>query len=94
MNEDTSTQTPDEQLRYLMTGKRCLNGETNLFVIERRDVTSMESYYWSCCPEHGTGWNPGTPKQAFSPSELTKTLRQLIDEGWWSDCKIKMLHFK
>jgi hypothetical protein len=62
---------------------------TRLFIIERR--SGDELVYWNCSGEHGSGWNPHYPKQAFSPSELTKTLRLLIDEGWFADCTIREL---
>lgn len=58
--------------------------KTKLFIIKK----SNEESYWNCSSEHGTGWNPHYPKQAFSPSELTKTLRLLIDEGWFIHSEI------
>ena len=51
---------------------------TKLFVIRKKDTDQ----YWNHSSEHGTGWNPGHPKQAFSPSELTEELNILIN----NDC--------
>jgi hypothetical protein len=48
-----------------------------LYVI--RDASS--GYFWNCSTEHGTGWNEGTPKQAFSPSEVGNELRRVLDYG-------------
>jgi len=50
---------------------------SNLFVIKK----SILHQYWMCSSEHGTGWNPHYPKQAFSRSELAKEIRRLIDNG-------------
>lgn len=61
-----------------------------LFVIERVGVGN-ERQYWACSSEHGSGWHPGYPKQAFSRSELTKEIRRLIDQGWFTDCVIRQL---
>ena len=62
--------------------------KTKLFVIRQlgRDL------YWNNSAEHGCGWNPGNPKQSFSPSELTKQIRSLIDNEWFTDCEILELH--
>lgn len=57
---------------------------TKLYVIRQRGRT----LYWTCSTEHGGGWNDGRPKQSFSPSELTRELRRLIDEDWFTDCEI------
>jgi hypothetical protein len=54
-----------------------------LFVIKKLDVDQ----YWACSAEHGTGWTP-RPKQSFSPSELVREVRRLIDEGWYQDLQI------
>jgi hypothetical protein len=54
-----------------------------LFVIKKLDVDQ----YWACSAEHGTGWSP-SPKQSFSPSELVREVRRLIDEGWYQDVQI------
>lgn len=63
---------------------------TRLFVIKKKD----QPQFWNCSGEHGCGWNDGTPKQAFSPSELVTELRRLIDEGWWNDIVVSQLHFR
>ncbi len=55
-----------------------------LFVIRQRG----RKLYWSCSTEHSCGWTDGHPKQSFSPSELTKQIRLLIDEGWFADIEI------
>jgi hypothetical protein len=47
--------------------------------------------YWTCSSEHGSGWQEGDPKQAFTKSELSKEVYRLIDKGWWVDCEIKQL---
>jgi hypothetical protein len=47
--------------------------------------------YWCCSSEHGSGWTPHQPKQAFSRSELTKEIRRLIEEGWFTDLEILQL---
>lgn len=62
--------------------------KTRLFVIRKRGTDQ----YWNCSIEHGSGWNCGNPKQSFSPNELTKTLRLLIDENWF--CSIEILELK
>lgn len=61
-----------------------------LFVIAQRG----RDLYWSCSTEHGCGWTPHHPKQAFSPSELGKEIRRLIDEGWWADCEVFQLRIQ
>jgi hypothetical protein len=48
-----------------------------LYVI--RDANS--GYFWNCSTEHGTGWNEGTPKQSFSPSEVTAEVRRVLGYG-------------
>ena len=60
---------------------------TGLFVI--RKLTQPQ--FWQCSTEHGAGWHPGRPKQAFSRSELTAELRRLIDEGWFCSIIIMQL---
>lgn len=55
-----------------------------LYLIKQRG----REMYWACSAEHGCGWHPGNPKQSFSPSELTKELRRLIDEKWFVDLEI------
>ena len=50
----------------------------NLFVIE---TTGTERLFWTCSSEHGCGWQPHQPKQAFSKSELCKQLASMIENG-------------
>lgn len=57
---------------------------TKLFVIKKNDCNQ----YWLCSAEHGSGWSDGHPKQSFSPSELVKEIRRLIDEKWFQDIEI------
>ena len=57
---------------------------SRLFVIKKRG----QNQYWNNSSEHGCGWNDRHPKQSFSPSELTKSLRLLIDQGWFVECEI------
>jgi hypothetical protein len=57
---------------------------SRLFVIKKRG----QNQYWNNSSEHGCGWNDRYPKQSFSPSELTKGLRLLIDQGWFVECEI------
>jgi hypothetical protein len=47
--------------------------------------------FWTCSSEHGSGWNPGVPKQSFTKSELQKEIFRLIDKGWWIDCEVIQL---
>jgi len=63
--------------------------KTKLFLIRQ----SANGHYWTCSSEHGTGW-VSVPKQAFSPSELTRNLRLLIDNEWFSTCEILELHIQ
>lgn len=58
--------------------------KTKLFIIKQKD----RELYWNHSAEHGTGWNPNTPKQSFSPSELTKEIRMMIDNNWFTNCEI------
>ncbi len=60
---------------------------SKLFVIKQRH----RELYWCCSSEHGSGWNPGNPKQSFSPSELTRELRRFIDDGIWTDVEVLQL---
>jgi hypothetical protein len=60
------------------------NMRSRLFVIKKRG----QNQYWNNSSEHGCGWNDRHPKQSFSPSELTKSLRLLIDQGWFVECEI------
>lgn len=60
---------------------------SGLFVIRQlgRDL------YWNCSTEHGCGWNPQRPKQAFSKSELTREILRLIEGGDLSSVEIIQL---
>lgn len=58
--------------------------ETKLFVIKQRG----RNLYWTCSAEHGSGWSEPNPKQSFSPSELVKEIRRLIDEKWFTDIEV------
>ena len=58
--------------------------ETKLFVIKQKG----RNQFWCCSAEHGSGWTDGTPKQSFSPSELVKEIRRLIDEKWFTDIEV------
>ena len=58
--------------------------ETKLFVIKQRG----HNQFWACSAEHGSGWTDGAPKQSFSPSELVKEIRRLIDEKWFTDIEV------
>lgn len=55
-----------------------------LYVIKQKG----RDLFWACSSEHGTGWHPGHPKQSFSPSELVKEVRRLIDEQWFVDLEV------
>lgn len=57
---------------------------TKLFVIKQRG----RNQFWNCSAEHGSGWSDGHPKQSFSPSELVKEIRRLIDEKWFTDIEV------
>jgi hypothetical protein len=48
-----------------------------LFVIKKSD----QNQYWVRSGEHGCGWNPHFPKQAFSKSELAKEILFLLSSG-------------
>ena len=56
-------------------------GASGLYVIMR--YSEGEARYWNCSTEHGTGWHPRHPKQAFSKSELIEAIRLMVYEGWW-----------
>lgn len=71
-------------LTALLSAALGLAMSTRLFVIRKRGTDQ----FWNGSGEHGSGWNPGHPKQAFSPSELTKQIRLLIDRDWFADCEI------
>lgn len=58
--------------------------ETKLFVIKQRG----RNLFWCCSAEHGSGWNEPNPKQSFSPSELVKEIRRLIDEKFFTDIEV------
>lgn len=60
------------------------NVNTKLFVIKQRG----RDLFWTCSAEHGSGWNSNNPKQSFSPSELVKEIRRLIDEKWFTDIEV------
>ena len=57
-------------------------------------IRNGEGQYWTCSSEHGSGWHGDQPKQAFSPSELARTIRLLIDQGWWQDCEVLELRHR
>lgn len=61
--------------------------DTKLFVLRKRNGGKGDYDYWTCSSEHGTGWCRN-PKQSFSPSELTREIWRLIDNGWFVDCEI------
>lgn len=65
--------------------------KTRLYVIEQSGRAEHDRVFWSCSSEHGCGWNPGNPKQAFSPSELTAQLRSMIDHGYICDVIVREL---
>lgn len=44
--------------------------------------------YWCCSTEHSCGWTEHQPKQAFSKSELSKQVFNMIDRGCWCDIEI------
>lgn len=44
--------------------------------------------YWTCSSEHGSGWHPRYPKQAFSKSELAQQIMQMIEHRTFTDCEI------
>lgn len=60
--------------------------KTKLFVICQRG----RNQFWSCNAEHGSGWTD-CPKQSFTPSELIKEIRRLIDEKWFTDIEVREL---
>jgi len=62
--------------------------DSRLFVIRKVG----QAQYWTCSPEHGSGWNVLHPKQAFSKSELSKEIFRLIDLGWF--CPIEIIELK
>lgn len=64
--------------------------ETKLFVIKQRG----RNLFWTCSAEHGSGWNEGNPKQSFSPSELVKEIRRLIDGKWFTDIEVLELRIR
>lgn len=64
--------------------------KTSLFVIERYNGNG-EFLYWTCSSEHGSGWNPRYPKQAWSRSELANEIRLMIERGTFTDCTIREL---
>lgn len=60
---------------------------SRLFVIRQlgRDL------YWNCSTEHGCGWHPHYPKQAFSKSELVRELSRMIEAGIFQSVEIIQL---
>ncbi len=56
--------------------------KSHLYIITRK--SGNETVVFNCSSEHGTGWNPHYPKQAFSKSELITMLRMMLEEGWAS----------
>jgi len=60
---------------------------SGLFVIRQSD----RELYWNCSTEHGCGWNPQPPKQAFSKSELAREILRLIEGGDLSSIEIIQL---
>jgi hypothetical protein len=61
--------------------------DARLFVIKQRG----RDQFWNCSAEHGAGWNDRHPKQSFSPSELTKEIRRMIDDKTFCDVEILQL---
>lgn len=51
--------------------------KSGLFVIKKSDCEQ----YWTCSLEHGSGWNPHVPKQAFTKSELSKEVFRITENG-------------
>ncbi len=58
-----------------------------LFIIKKLNAEQ----YWSCSTEHGTGWNPNEPKQAFSKSELVHEIHRLAYEGYFTNIAVIQL---
>lgn len=52
---------------------------TDLYVIQRSQGRDRPPQFWACSSEHGTGWHDGTPKQAFTKSEISTTLLAIAD---------------
>lgn len=71
-------ETPDFGLTPVRSG---------LFVIRTTSKSDAKPQYWSCSTEHGTGWC-AQPKQAFTKSELSKEIFQIIDRGWFQSIEI------
>lgn len=63
---------------------------SGLFVIEQ-SRTDKERVFWNCSTEHGCGWNPGHPKQAFTKSELSREIFRMVDKGLFSTLIIREL---
>jgi len=63
---------------------------SGLFVIQmvRSDGNR---HFWTCSTTHGCGWNPDHPKQAFSKSELSREIFQMIDRGRFCPIIIRQL---
>ncbi len=52
---------------------------TDLYVIQRSQGKDRPPQFWACSAEHGTGWHDGTPRQAFTKSEISTTLLTIAD---------------
>src|ERR1700733_2758795 len=63
---------------------------SGLFVIEQLR-SDNDRHFWNCSSEHGCGWNPHHPKQAFSKSELSREIFQMIDRGLFCPIVIREL---
>lgn len=63
---------------------------SGLFVIEQVRSDS-ERFFWNCSTEHGCGWHSGHPKQAFSKSELSREIFEMIDRGFFCAVTIREL---
>ncbi len=59
-----------------------------LYIIKQRGRDS----FWGNSSEHGCGWHPDYPKQAFSKSELAKEIQSMIAGGYFVDCEILELY--
>lgn len=63
--------------------------KSQLFVIKQRG----RDMFWNCSAEHGSGWNQGWPKQAWSKSELANEIRLMIERNFFQDCEILELKY-
>ena len=65
---------------------------TGLYIIEQ-EKHEPDRLFWNRNIEHGTGWNPHTPKQSFTKSELVKEVFFICD-NFSTDIAIKELRIK